>query len=67
MEVDGMHTTIERKLTGVNVNEPADYITICKSARRVPKPYNVLYLSHKFFKKKFSKFSNINTPWKKGW
>lgn len=50
MEVDAMHSTIERKLKGININIPADYVNICKSARRLPKPYEVNYLSHNFFK-----------------
>lgn len=50
MEVDAMHSTIERKLKGVNINLPADYVAVCKRARKSPKPYDVTYLTHGFFK-----------------
>lgn len=49
MECDSMHATIERKLKGRIINVPADYIAICKSARKNPKPYIVNYLNHNFF------------------
>lgn len=49
MECDSMHSTIERKLKGRIINVPADYIPICKSARKHPKPYIVNYLNHTFF------------------
>lgn len=61
-KVDGMHSTIERKLRSVYINVPADYISICNSARRVPQ---VLYLSHDFFKNfSSSNFltSNVGDP-----
>ncbi|KAK5642954.1 hypothetical protein RI129_009121 [Pyrocoelia pectoralis] len=50
MEVDGMHATIERKLKNVKINVPADYMQVCLTARENPKPYNVQYLDHTFFK-----------------
>ncbi|KAF2892711.1 hypothetical protein ILUMI_13464 [Ignelater luminosus] len=56
MEVDAMHSTIEKKLKGVNINLPADYIQICNSARRTPKQYEVFYLTYTFFKR----FSGLN-------
>lgn len=50
MEADAMHSTIERKLKNKKINVPADYVSVCKEARRIPSPYSVHYLNHKFFK-----------------
>lgn len=50
MEVDPMHSSIERILKNTNINIPADYINICAKARRIPKPYSVHYLEHYYFK-----------------
>lgn len=50
MECDSMHSTIERRLKGRDINVPADYISICRSARKNPKPYNVNYLDYTYFK-----------------
>lgn len=50
MECDSMHSTIERKLRHRKINVPADYAEICRTARKNPRPYNVLYLNHTFFK-----------------
>lgn len=50
MECDSMHSTIERKLKGKIINVPADCVAACKSARKNPKPYEVTYLSHDYFK-----------------
>lgn len=55
MEVDSVHSAIERSLKNKNIDVPADYIGICKSARKIPEAYNVSYLSHDFFKT----FSNV--------
>lgn len=49
MEVDSMHSTIERKVRNRKINVPADYISICKSAC-IKSPYTVEYLTHNFFK-----------------
>lgn len=49
MEVDSMHSTIERKVRNRKINVPADYIPICKSAC-IKSPYTVEYLTHDFFK-----------------
>ncbi|XP_050060947.1 uncharacterized protein LOC126551490 [Aphis gossypii] len=49
MEVDSMHSTIERKVRNRKINVPADYISICKSAC-IKSPYTVEYLTHDFFK-----------------
>ncbi|CAG5000307.1 unnamed protein product [Parnassius apollo] len=50
MEADSMHSTIERALKKKDINVPAEYVGVCRSARKKPKPYDVTYLSHKFFK-----------------
>lgn len=55
MEVDAMHSLIERKMRDRNINVPADYVEIIKSARK--KPFKVTYLEHGFFKE----MSSIST------
>ncbi|KAK9744311.1 hypothetical protein QE152_g7933 [Popillia japonica] len=50
MEVDSVHSAIERIVRKSKINLPADYIEICRKARRNPFPYNVHYLTHEFFK-----------------
>lgn len=37
MEADCMHSTIERALKNKDINVPAEYISICKLARKKPK------------------------------
>lgn len=54
MEADSVHSTIERAMKNRNIHVPAEYIEICKAARKKPEPYDVTYLSHDFFKQ-FSK------------
>jgi len=49
MEVDCMHSTIERKIRDKKINIPADYVSICKTAC-TKHPYIVEYLSYGFFK-----------------
>ncbi|CAH1108342.1 unnamed protein product [Psylliodes chrysocephalus] len=50
MEVDSVHSTIERKIKKKNINVPADYINICETACKIP--YTVKYLDyHTFFKR----------------
>lgn len=51
MEVDAMHSCIEKKIRNRKINIPADYVHACKIARKHPKPYDVKYLTHDFFKK----------------
>lgn len=51
MEVDSMHSTIEKKLRNRNINVPADYVDVCKKARTNPFPYTVNYLNFEYFKK----------------
>lgn len=48
MEVDSMHALIEKKLKHQIINVPAEYITVCKHARK--KPYKVEYLNYNYFK-----------------
>jgi len=49
MEVDSMHSTIERKIRNTKINVPADYVSICKIAC-IKNPYYVEHLSFEFFK-----------------
>ncbi|GFO42351.1 hypothetical protein PoB_006885600 [Plakobranchus ocellatus] len=49
MEVDSVHATIEKKIKGVEIHTPSDYVKLMKEARINPKPYDVEYLSHGFF------------------
>lgn len=56
MEVDSMHSSIERVLKRTKIHLPADYIEVCKSARRSPFPYQVEYFTHGFFRN----FSALN-------
>nr|CAI5841243.1 unnamed protein product [Callosobruchus analis] len=50
MEVDSVHSCIERVVRNIKINLPADYVEICKRARQIPFPYKVKYLTHEFFK-----------------
>lgn len=68
MECDSMHSVIERKLRNTDIYTPAGYVSICKSARNKPRPYNVNYLSYDFFKKMsdLSFYTTIRPGFKKG-
>jgi hypothetical protein len=58
-----MHSCIEKKVRNFKVNIPADYVTLCQVARTHPRPYNVEYLTHQFFKKTDNvKFYNSIRP-----
>jgi hypothetical protein len=48
MEVDSIHSTIERKLRNMDINVPGEYVNVMKNARSPP--YNIIYLEHHFFK-----------------
>lgn len=48
MEADSMHSCIERIYRKTDINVPADYIDICKKARK-SNPYEVQYLDHTYF------------------
>lgn len=50
MECDSMHSCIERRLRNREVYSPACYISAAKEARMNPKPFEVEYLCHTFFK-----------------
>lgn len=50
MEADSIHSSVERALKDKNINVPAEYISICRSARKTPRRYDVTYLNHTFFK-----------------
>ena len=50
MEADRIHSSVERALKDKNINVPAEYISICRSARKDPRLYDVTYLNHTFFK-----------------
>lgn len=44
MEVDSVHSAIERKLKGKAIYLPTDYVDVCKNARIHPEPYEVAYM-----------------------
>lgn len=54
MEVDSVHSVIERQIRNKKINIPADYVYVCKTACQ-KKPYKVEYLTHNFF----FKFDNL--------
>lgn len=49
IEADAVHSTIEQRLKNKKINVPADYVTVCREARK-SNPYFVEYLHHEFFK-----------------
>lgn len=50
MEVDSVHSLIERKLKNREIFLPSQYATITKEARTKPCPYEVITPDHTFFK-----------------
>lgn len=48
MEVDSVHSVIERQICNKKIHTPADYVQICKTACHKT-PYTVEYLMHVFF------------------
>lgn len=50
MEVGSIHSCIESKLKGRDIYLPTDYINICETSRIKPKPYEVAYMQHDYFK-----------------
>ncbi|XP_031358123.1 uncharacterized protein LOC116181837 [Photinus pyralis] len=50
MEVDAMHSAIERQIRDRKINLPADYVGYCQKARSVPFPYSAKYIDYSFFK-----------------
>ncbi|CAG4936415.1 unnamed protein product [Colias eurytheme] len=67
MEVDSVHSSIERKLPPHReIFLPADYINIIKSARKKD-PYNVIFLNYDYFLKyDGGKYTSIRPGNKKG-
>lgn len=49
MEVDSVHSVIERKLKNREFFLPSQYATITKEARKVPSPYEVITPDYTFF------------------
>lgn len=49
MEVDAVHSVIERKVKGRNIHIPQNYVE-CISDARPSQPYKVNYVDHSFFK-----------------
>lgn len=68
MECDSMHSVIERKCRNTEIYTPAGYVSVCKSARLKPRPYNVTYLTFDFFKtfSNLSYYNSIRPGFKKG-
>lgn len=50
MEVDSVHSVIERKLKNREIFLPSQYATITKEARSMPCPYEVITPDYTFFK-----------------
>lgn len=50
MEVDSVHSVIERKLKNVEIFLPSQYASLTKQARNKPFPYRVIQPDHTFFK-----------------
>lgn len=50
MEVDSVHSVIERKLKNCEIFLPSQYATLTKQARKKPSPYRVIQPAHTFFK-----------------
>lgn len=68
MECDCMHSVIERKLKNTEIYTPAGYVSLIKSVRINPRPYEVNYIKYDFFKD-FSKikfYNSIRPGYKKG-
>lgn len=49
MEVDSMHSTIEKKIRNKKINKPADYVSICITVC-TKQSYIVKYLSYDLLK-----------------
>jgi len=50
MEVDSMHSVIERRLQKTQIYSPLEYLTIFRTARINPRPYDVKFVDHTFFR-----------------
>lgn len=49
MEIDSVHSVIERNLKNKEIHCPAGYIYVMKSARKDPNPYKVKYVEYALF------------------
>lgn len=67
MEVDSVHSTIERRLKNRDIYLPTDYINVCREARH-NNPYNVKYMNYDEFKdfSKIGYYSTIRPGYKAG-
>ncbi|XP_031338517.1 uncharacterized protein LOC116167318 [Photinus pyralis] len=67
MEVDSVHSTIERRLKNRDIYLPTDYIAVCKEARN-RNPYNVKYMKYTDFRdySKVKYYSSIRPGRKPG-
>jgi hypothetical protein len=67
MEVDSVHSVIERKLKNREIYLPTDYISVCRESRS-KHPYQVQYLAYDFFKSysKVKFYSSIRPGFKTG-
>ena len=61
MEIDSVHSVIERKLKNKEFHCPADYISAMKSARKHPNPYKVKYVDCAFFYRNYGSL-NLLSP-----
>lgn len=50
MEVDSVHSCIERKLKNRKIHLPSDYLQATEEARKHPEPYKAIKLEYDFFK-----------------
>ncbi|GFN99821.1 hypothetical protein PoB_002632700 [Plakobranchus ocellatus] len=68
MEVDSMHSLIERKLKNTPIYSPIDYFTIFRTSRVSPRPYEVKSLNHCLFRNygQVSTFKTIRPGRQKG-
>lgn len=57
MEVDSVHSCIERQIKNKIIQVPSDYAVHAQNARKNPRPYRAKYLDHTFFRD----FTQINT------
>lgn len=67
MEVDSVHSTIDRKLKNRDIYLPTDYINVCREARH-KNPYNVRYMHFDDFKdfSQIGYYSTIRPGYKAG-
>lgn len=50
MECDSIHSAIERKLKGREINLPSDYLSVTLKTQRKPFPYEAQWVDNTFFK-----------------